>query len=73
MNLRVISQTNSTVTLGWDPPPGVEWYTFWADDSRVSNGPAMLKDGTERATVRFSKGARYRVEALGVIAADTYP
>ena len=35
MNLHLISETTSTLTLGWTPPDGIEWYLFYAGDTRV--------------------------------------
>src|SRR6187551_769705 len=49
--VRLVSQTNSTITLGWDPQPGYG-YLFSADGQLVSrtNDPS-------RSTVKFAKGA----------------
>ena len=73
--LTKIAETATTVTFQWAPPAGVEWYTFWMDGKRVSNGPALLADGTTRTTVRFAKltAGCYRVDALGVIASGGSP
>jgi hypothetical protein len=69
MNLEVISETTSAITLGWLPPPDIEWYLFYADDVRVANGTPFYERGARkgepRDEVRFSKSANtYRVAAV---------
>jgi hypothetical protein len=73
--LTKVSEDATTVTFGWEPPAGADWYTFWINASenfegtRVSNAPAVAKDGTAKRTIRFSKGQGcYRVRALGPLA-----
>ena len=66
--LTKLSETASTVTLGWLPPVGAVGYLFFADGKRSSS-----LDGT-RSSVKFAKGAaKYRVQALGVAAEGAYP
>ena len=68
MPLTKISETATTITLGWTPPSGCSGYVFYADAKRSSTF-----DGT-RSSVKFAKGATtYRVQALGVLAEGTYP
>lgn len=49
-SVRLISQTSSRITLGWDAQPNVVNYTFYANGKRVSN----TYDGT-RTSVTFAK------------------
>lgn len=66
--LTKLSETASTITLGWTPPAGAQGYLFFAGARRSST-----LDGS-RSSVRFSKGTGpYRVQALGVIAEGSYP
>lgn len=47
MPLTKLSETSTTITLGWTPPVGVEWYTLFAGYKRVSNhAPAGYKQVT---------------------------
>ncbi|MBA3565247.1 MAG: hypothetical protein H0W31_00140 [Actinobacteria bacterium] len=62
--LRIVSQTATTITLGWDPVPGADGYRFSSSQStkrtNTWNGGA--------SSVKFSKGAScYGVEALNVV------
>lgn len=55
MELKVISETASTITLGWSPLPNVACYAFFAAGRKVSMADALNKDGTPRLSVKFSK------------------
>lgn len=71
--LRLISQTSSKITLGWDRQDDVVAYVFYADGRRVSH----TFDGT-RTSVTFSKVAGcvtgcYAVEDLHSDGKATYP
>lgn len=70
MKLTKISETPTTITLGWEPVQGCEGYVFYRDGTRVSRTFDPTRD-----RVKFSKGTSYRVEAItfSVIAADSYP
>jgi hypothetical protein len=59
-DVRKVSETASTITLGWDRQAG-DGYRFYRDGVAVSRtfDPA-------RVTVRFAKGHDYRVEVLKV-------
>lgn len=57
LTLTKISETSSTITLGWTPPAGSEWYLFYADSKRVSNAAAVDKNGVPKTQIKFSKGA----------------
>ncbi len=70
--LHVVAETARTITLGWEPPVGVEWYTFWRDGVRVANAPPADKAGVVKRTVRFSKGKSYGVRALGAQAVGSF-
>lgn len=66
--LTKLSETATTITLGWTPPVGCQGYKFWADTTK-----STTMDGS-RSSVRFAKGASsYRVQALGLLAEGTYP
>lgn len=71
MNLHVVSETDTTVTLGWEPVADAVGYRFQssAQAPRWSHtwDPA-------RRTVKFAKGQEpYRVEALGLLDAGVWP
>lgn len=66
--LHKISETASTITLGWTPPAAARGYIFYLDDKRVSGSLDGTKD-----RVRFSKPGPYKVEALGTLATGAFP
>lgn len=55
MEVRFLYESSSTITLGWNPPVGAEWYLFYAGGKRVSNAPAVGKNGVVKKTITFSK------------------
>ncbi len=55
LTLTKISETSSTITLGWTPPAGVGGYVLYAGGQVVSVATAKLKDGTMRKDAKFSK------------------
>lgn len=68
LTLTVVSETNSTVTLGWQPQPGYG-YLFSADGQLVSrtNDPS-------RSSVKFSKQySTYEVAVIVKGATGVYP
>jgi hypothetical protein len=70
MNLRKKSENADTITLEWDAVAGATGYRF---SSSLTNRRSHTWDAT-RTDVKFSKGAEwYKVEALGVVDADTWP
>lgn len=65
--LRVVSETDSTITFGWDPVAGADGYRFYADGKAVSR-----TFDPSRTTVRFGKQfATYKVVSLTVTEAGT--
>jgi hypothetical protein len=69
LTLTKISETQTTITLGWTPIP-CEGYRFTAE-KQVK--PSHSWDAS-RSSVRFSKGsAWYKVEALGIEDEGVYP
>lgn len=83
MNLSKLSETSTTITLGWAPPVGVGGYVFYANSQVASVATANLKGGTARTNVKFSKtspGPPFQVAALCrlssgafIVDAGTYP
>lgn len=79
LTLTKVSETSSTITLGWTPPANVGGYVFYANGQVVSVATARLKDGTLRKDVKFSKtspGPPYEVVAVVYPPAvdwDAYP
>lgn len=81
MNLTKLSETASTLTLGWTPVPGARGYLMWREKSPIvavpSGGTRPVYSQTfdparDRAT--FSKdSAWYRVMAIENVAEDGYP
>ena len=71
MVVRKVSETATTITLGWDAVPGADGYRFYS--------AGVLRSKTfdkSRKTVKFSKGqAPYKIEAvvLKPIDSGTYP
>lgn len=67
MQLRKVSETATSITLGWDPVPGADGYRFYSD--------GVLRSRTfdpKVTTVKFSKAqSRYRVEAVKVVPVDS--
>ena len=55
MVVHKISETTNNITLGWNPPIGVEFYLFYAGGKRVSNAPPVDKNGHIKNMVQFSK------------------
>jgi hypothetical protein len=67
MNLSVVSETATTLTLGWSPPAGVGSYTFYAAGDVVSVASRNMKDGSPRSSVKFHKttpGPPFQVAAI---------
>lgn len=67
MNLTKLSETASSITLGWTPSPGVGGYVFYANGEAVSTGSPNLRDGSPRVSVKFSKvapGPPFQVAAV---------
>ncbi len=60
LDLTLISQTTSTVTLGWFPPTGAQGYKFSA------NGKTSSTMNGAKNSVRFAKPGPYTVDALGI-------
>lgn len=56
MELRKLSETSTTLTLGWDVVAMAQWYLFYADNARVSNAPAFDKNGVPKTSIKFNKG-----------------
>lgn len=65
--LHVVSETASTITLGWTPPPAARGYIFTANGKR-----SHTLDAT-RSTVKFAKPGPYSVEAMGTLAQGVWP
>jgi len=55
LTLTKISESASTITLGWTPPLGVGGYVFYANGQAVSVASANLKDGSPRKEIKYSK------------------
>src|SRR5262245_47851053 len=71
LTLTKLSETATTITLGWTPPANVGGYVFYADGQAVSVATASDKNGP-RKSVKFSKtnpGPLFQVAAV-VRAAD---
>ena len=68
IELRKVSETNTTITLGWDPVPGAAGFRFIVD-GKVSHTWDPF-----RTTVKVSKVAsRVMVEAVGVTDSGVWP
>jgi hypothetical protein len=52
--LTKLSETSTTITLGWDPPQGVGGYVFYANGQAVSVASANDKNGP-RKSIKYSK------------------
>lgn len=65
--LTKLSETSSTVTLGWTPPANVGGYVLYANGQVVSVATRNNKDGTPRRSAKFSKtspGAPFQITAV---------
>jgi len=67
--VRLVSQTNSTITLGWDPQPGYG-YLFSAGGTLVSR-----TNDASRSSVKFSKvrSGQYDIDVIAKGATGHYP
>lgn len=71
MVIRKVSETATSITLGWDRVPGADGYRFYS--AGVLRSKTMDPD---RTTVKFSKGQEpYKIEAvvLDPVDSGTYP
>lgn len=72
LELRVLSETASTITLAWNLVAGAVGY-------RGTSEGYLKPDGSQRwaqtfsTQMKFSKAVWYRVDALSVLASDVYP
>lgn len=74
MILRLITQTKSTITLGWDPVPGtVEYRGTRAGYLNPDGSQRWAQAGPGATTMKFSKADWYEVQALRVQDSDRYP
>jgi hypothetical protein len=67
LTLSKLSETATTVVLGWSPPAGVGGYVFYANGQVSSVASRNNKDGSPRNTVKFSKtnpGPPFQVAAV---------
>lgn len=70
MIVRKIAESETTITLGWDPVPGAIGFRF-TREGQVTRSHTW--EGS-RTQVRFGKGSDwYRVEALNVMDQGSYP
>ena len=74
INLRVISQTSQTITLGWDPVPGTVEYRGTRKGYLHPDGAQRWSQAGPGATsMKFSKDEWYEVQALKVLDSGRYP
>lgn len=67
LTLTKISETSTTITLGWTPPAGIGGYVFYANGQVASVATASVKGGGLRSSVKFSKttpGPPFQVVAV---------
>lgn len=70
ITLTKLSETSTTITLGWTPVVGCTGYRFTSENQAK---PSHTWDAS-KSSVKFSKGsAWYKVEALGVEDEGSYP
>lgn len=67
--LHVVSETASTITLGWQPPVCVG-YVFYRNGLRVSN---TWDPTVNQAKFKKVPSGQYEVWAVGAVATGTYP
>jgi hypothetical protein len=66
ITLTKITETSSTITLGWTPPSGIGGYVFYAN-GQPTVATAKNKDGSLRREVKFSKtspGPPFQIAAV---------
>lgn len=66
--LTKISETDKTITLGWEPVGLAAGYVFFAGGKRVSN-----TWDTSKTWAKFAKPGPWSVQAVGVLASGVYP
>lgn len=67
MQIRKVGETDTTITLGWDPVAGADGYRFYS--AGVLRSRSM---DPKRRTVKFSKGQEpYKIEAVQLTPIDT--
>lgn len=66
--LHVVSETPTTITLGWNPPAGAEGYVLYVGGVRKSNSWDPNK-----STWKIAKPGPYVVDALATLASGDYP
>lgn len=60
----MIAENHDVITLGWTPPKGVEWYTFFENHKRVSNSPPADKNGAVKKQAVFARLFPIQVVAI---------
>jgi len=74
MNLRLLSQTSATVTLGWDPVPNaVEYRGTRKGYTKPDGTQRWSQAGPEATSMKFSRDEWYLVEALRLADSGRYP
>jgi hypothetical protein len=74
MNLRVVAQTNTTITLGWDQVAGTVEYRGTRAGYVHPDGSQRWSQAAPGATqMKFQKAAWYEVQALKPQDSGRYP
>lgn len=73
LSLRLVSETSTTITLGWDVPIGANSYTFWVLGVRVANTQNGSRNTAKFAKVENCEVACFQVIANTELARGTYP
>lgn len=62
----------TNIEISWTPPADADYYIFYAEGVRVSNAPAVDKNGVVKKSITFSKGAEpYEVVCVKYSKFDT--
>lgn len=69
LSLTPLNETSRIITFGWMPIP-CAGYVFYVNNKRVSNTWNTLMS---QVTFQKVPNAKYKVEALGIIATGEYP
>ena len=67
-DLRLVSETPKTITLGWTPAPNVVGYEFAVDGKRVS----WTLEGPRSKVTFWKRGQRLSVQPLGMLPAGNW-
>jgi len=73
LTLTKVSETSSTITLGWTPSADYDAFVFYANGQVVSVATAKDKNGVLRKEVKFSKTSPGPPFTVAAVTSDPDP